>query len=416
MKKINPLRRLGSLGAALVIVSAAALTSLAVAAAPAGAATTTTYFTFGTPILGGWTQQAVSTAATAPATAVQGSNFTVAITPQPQAIPTTDSGATVVSIQNIQTLVPVPAGATYVSSSASGTGSWSGGTSTTIPASGTFPVTLTYCTAASAACTATPTNTTASSGATSAPFPFAGSTSLPYVEISTGTASLPPGATVTFPTINTVMTASGAVGTVMKAEITEFDTSATITILGATATVPVHGWPTGTTALPASSLTSSSPIPAASPVALASTTIAAGVTNTVPGAPTIGTATANSNGTVAVTWTAPSSNGGAAISGYGVNVTGPAGPASGGFTGTTAGATATSATIGNLQPGTAYTFTVFATNSVGNGGNSGSTGVTTAGGGPVTPVGTVGALLLAIIAGAGLYLFQRRRMSARAGA
>lgn len=76
-----------------------------------------------------------------------------------------------------------------------------------------------------------------------------------------------------------------------------------------------------------------------------------------PGAPTIGTATAG-NATASVAFTAPASNGGSAITGYTV-------------TSSPAGITATGSTspinVTGLSNGTAYTFTVTATNVVGTG-------------------------------------------------
>jgi uncharacterized protein (TIGR02145 family) len=77
---------------------------------------------------------------------------------------------------------------------------------------------------------------------------------------------------------------------------------------------------------------------------------------TVPGTPTIGTATAG-NTQASVAFTAPASNGGSAITGYTVT------SSPGGFTGT--GTTSPIAVTG-LTNGTAYTFTVFATNAKGN--------------------------------------------------
>ena len=76
---------------------------------------------------------------------------------------------------------------------------------------------------------------------------------------------------------------------------------------------------------------------------------------TAPGAPTIGTATAG-NTTASVTFTAPASNGGSAITGYTVT------SSPGGLTGTGA---SSPITVPGLTNGTAYTFTVTATNAIG---------------------------------------------------
>jgi uncharacterized protein (TIGR02145 family) len=80
----------------------------------------------------------------------------------------------------------------------------------------------------------------------------------------------------------------------------------------------------------------------------------------VPGAPTIGTATAG-NAQATVTFTAPASNGGSAITSY----TATSSP--GGFTGTLSQAGSGTITITGLTNGTAYTFTVKANNAAGAG-------------------------------------------------
>lgn len=77
----------------------------------------------------------------------------------------------------------------------------------------------------------------------------------------------------------------------------------------------------------------------------------------VPGAPTNVTATAG-DGQVTLTFTAPVSNGGSAITGYTVT------SSPDGFTGTGSGSPITVAGLTNL---TAYTFTIIATNAVGTG-------------------------------------------------
>jgi hypothetical protein len=80
---------------------------------------------------------------------------------------------------------------------------------------------------------------------------------------------------------------------------------------------------------------------------------------TVPGAPTIGTATATTPTAATVTYTAPASDGGSAITLY----TATSSPGS--VTGTLATAGSGTITVTGLTTGTAYTFTVKATNVVG---------------------------------------------------
>jgi Fibronectin type III domain len=86
---------------------------------------------------------------------------------------------------------------------------------------------------------------------------------------------------------------------------------------------------------------------------------------TVPGAPT-GVQGSAGDGSVSLSWTAPSSDGGSAITGYRIT---PYVGASAQTAVTTTGS-ATSRTITGLTNGTAYTFKVAATNSVGTGADS----------------------------------------------
>jgi hypothetical protein len=93
----------------------------------------------------------------------------------------------------------------------------------------------------------------------------------------------------------------------------------------------------------------------------------------VPGAPTIGTATATGVSTANVTFTAPSYNGGDTITSY-TAVSSP-----GGITGTISQAGSGTITVSGLSAGPSYTFTVYATNSAGNSASSAaSNSITTA--------------------------------------
>jgi uncharacterized protein (TIGR02145 family) len=93
------------------------------------------------------------------------------------------------------------------------------------------------------------------------------------------------------------------------------------------------------------------------PASLASNSVTLSTPSTVPGPPTIGTATAG-NAQATVIFTAPTSNGGSAITGY--TVTSSPG-------GIIATGSASPLTVTGLINGTAYTFTVTATNANGTG-------------------------------------------------
>jgi hypothetical protein len=96
----------------------------------------------------------------------------------------------------------------------------------------------------------------------------------------------------------------------------------------------------------------------------------------VPGAPT-GVSAVPGDGQATVSWTAPASDGGNAITGYTVT------SSPGGFTATTGGTT--SAVVIGLTDGTAYTFTVTATNAIGTGAASAASSPSTPAGVPAAP-------------------------------
>jgi len=140
---------------------------------------------------------------------------------------------------------------------------------------------------------------------------------------------------------------------------------------------------------------------------------------TVPGAPTIGTATASVS-SVSVTFTAPASDGGSPITGF----TATSSPS--GITG--AGATSP-ITVSGLSNGTPYTFTVTATNAIGTGAASaasnsatpfaatvGQTAYTTAGTYSfVVPSGVVKVSVVAVGGGASCSFYQYACYSGKGG-
>ena len=101
---------------------------------------------------------------------------------------------------------------------------------------------------------------------------------------------------------------------------------------------------------------------------------------TVPSAPTIGTATAGAASAI-VTWTAPTSSGGASITGYVVTPYIGATPQ----TAVSFSSTATSQTLSGLTNGTTYAFRVAALNSAGTGPQSGASNAVTPLAVPGTP-------------------------------
>ena len=103
---------------------------------------------------------------------------------------------------------------------------------------------------------------------------------------------------------------------------------------------------------------------------------------TVPGAPTGLTATSSEPGKATITFTAPTDNGGSAVTDYVVT------SSPGGFTCVTANPS-TGCEITGLTNGTAYTFTAVARNSVGNSVNSGPSAAVTPVGKPSTPTNVV---------------------------
>lgn len=109
---------------------------------------------------------------------------------------------------------------------------------------------------------------------------------------------------------------------------------------------------------------------------------------TVPGAPTIGTATSTGSTSATVSYTAPASNGGAAITSY-TAISTP-----GNITGTLSQSGSGIITVNGLSPSTTYTFKVKATNSVGDSAYSSSTSSITTGSAATVPgAPTIGSVI-----------------------
>lgn len=109
----------------------------------------------------------------------------------------------------------------------------------------------------------------------------------------------------------------------------------------------------------------------------------------VPGAPTIGTATAVTGVQATVTFTAPTTNGGSPITSY-TAVSSP-----GGITGTLSQAGSGTITVNGLTALTSYTFTIYATNGAGNSSSSTSSNQIT------TPATTPGTPTIGVARGSG---------------
>jgi hypothetical protein len=217
-------------------------------------------FSFAGPT--GFAQLSTTGAAGSPVSAPQGSNFQILLPGGSQAVPTSQSGVAVNFISGVTQFYEIPAGSAFVNVVASGQITWTGGTNPSLPPSGSATLTMIDCTTAGqTGCTAHSNAPLTATGGVFGGFDGPNPT-FPYLEISTGSTQIPAGATLTTPNVTVTLTASGAVGTVLNWSQFEFDTSANITLFGASVNAVINAWPSKllfapTTVPPCNGLTAS---------------------------------------------------------------------------------------------------------------------------------------------------------------
>jgi hypothetical protein len=169
-----------------------------------------------------------------PASVTQGASYTMTDTGGSQVVPTSNSNIPVNYISGLQDLIPVPSNAAVIATSVPTRLTWSFTSTSGSTTTGPYEVTL--CTAAGqTGCTATATSSS-----------FLGTTSLPYLELSTGSATFAAGGTLTLPDVSVQFTATGAGGSTIQPTVSEFDTNANINLFGTVLNIPIQAYPSVT--------------------------------------------------------------------------------------------------------------------------------------------------------------------------
>jgi hypothetical protein len=166
----------------------------------------------------------------APAIVTQGSNFTTYLAPLTGAVPHLESVPnvgviTVNSAKSFVSIIPIPAGSTYVSSSLQGGDSVSGGTVTKV----------TYCTSFTQG---------GDCGLADRSAHYLTYTTLPFLVVNSPIV-VPGSSMSTLPTLALTLNASGTVGTPINIYVSEDEVSSSVTIPPSTGTVAANfkGWP-----------------------------------------------------------------------------------------------------------------------------------------------------------------------------
>ena len=219
--------RLASIGGPLLL-AASAFAVLPLGAAPASASPVTENFASYASTFSLFVPASLTTNITQPALAAPNATYTMSVGSNTEPVPASLSGLTIGYTTGLETVIPVPSGATYVAGSLSTGLTWTF-VNKGVTTHGAYDVT--YCTGASSNCTATPHSST-----------FLGSTSTPYFEVDTGPTHFAGGGTLTVPSWSASFKATGAVGSSIQPTVSEYDYTDNVESIGV---LTVVSYPSG---------------------------------------------------------------------------------------------------------------------------------------------------------------------------
>lgn len=250
-------RRLAAVGGALVVGTAGLV---ALTGAPAGATVTNIHFASYVAAGGGWSTLDQSTDITlTPDTPVgpnsnevqQGAGYTMVTGASTQVIPSMNGNIPVIQAGLNSFMYPVPAGVT-VGTITAGTWTFTDVNHVVTTGNDLIQQCTTYGGAFGTGCSATATGSSSTLGA------FQGVTGSPYLSIGTGSALFTAGGTLV-QTPSTIHFTDTGSSTIVQT-VSEFQTSAIVTLFGNNVTVPVSAFPTATPITTAENTTNPAPI------------------------------------------------------------------------------------------------------------------------------------------------------------